>query len=61
MSDVCPTCGSAIGPPSRWRALLDDALQGMEDMIAYVPEYFREKWDHQSYIDRARKALDDNA
>ena len=36
---------------------LEDALEGMEDMIGYVPEYFRDKWGHQGYIDRARIVL----
>lgn len=39
------------------RAALKDALDGMEEMIGYVPEYFREKWEHDAYIERARKAL----
>lgn len=40
-------------------AALKDALGGMEDMIGYVPEYFREKWEHQDYIDRAKAALEE--
>jgi hypothetical protein len=40
------------------RAALADALEGLEDMFPYVPEYFREKWEHQGYIDRARAALE---
>lgn len=39
------------------RKALEEAVEGMEDMIAYVPEYFREKWDHQGYINRAKEAL----
>jgi hypothetical protein len=42
---------------ARLVAALRDALDGMEDMIGYVPEYFRVKWDHQGYIDRAKAAL----
>lgn len=38
------------------KAALVDAIEGMEDMIAYVDKYFQEKWDHQGYIDRAREA-----
>ena len=38
-------------------AALWDALDGMEDMIGYVPEYFQHKWDHQAYIDRAKAVL----
>jgi hypothetical protein len=36
---------------------LRDALDGMEEMIGYVPEYFQEKWCHLDYIDRAKAAL----
>lgn len=36
---------------------LRDALDGLEDMIGYVPEYFQYKWDHQGYVKRARAAL----
>lgn len=39
------------------RKALEDALEGMEDMFPYVPEFFRWKWDHQGYIDRAKAAL----
>jgi hypothetical protein len=37
---------------------LKDALDGMQDMIGYVPEYFQEKWSHQGYIDRAKAVLE---
>lgn len=50
----------ALGLPSErehWTAALADALDGLEDMFPYVPEFFREKWEHQGYIDRARAAL----
>lgn len=40
-------------------AALKDAVDGMEDMIGYVPEHFQEKWDHQGYIDRAKAALEE--
>jgi len=36
---------------------LEDTIEGMEDMIVYVPAYFREKWDHDGYLQRAREAL----
>ena len=39
-------------------AALEDAIEGMEEMINYVPEYFREKWGHDDYLRRARQALD---
>ena len=48
----------AAAERDRWRAALKDALEGMEDMLPYVPEFFREKWDHQAYLDRARVALE---
>jgi hypothetical protein len=39
------------------RAALEDALEGMEDMIGYVTEYFRNKWSHPDYIERAKAVL----
>ena len=39
------------------RAALEDALEGMEEMRGYVSDYFREKWGHDAYIERARAAL----
>jgi hypothetical protein len=39
------------------RAHLADALEGMEDMVGYVGDYFREKWGHDEYIARAKAAL----
>ncbi len=41
----------------RLRAVLEDALEGMQDMVPYVPDYFRQKWGHQGYVDRASAAL----
>ena len=41
----------------RWRSALQDALEGMLDMLPYAPEYFREKWELQGYVDRATQAL----
>ena len=41
------------------RKALEDALEGMREMIGYVPDYFVWKWDLQSYIDRAEKVLND--
>jgi aminopeptidase-like protein len=38
-------------------AALRDALEGMEDMIVYVPSYYREKWNLDCYITSAREAL----
>lgn len=42
----------------RVRAALEDAIDGMEDMIVYVPDYFSEKWGHDEFLARARTALD---
>jgi len=36
---------------------LEEAIEGMEDMIPYVPDYFRNKWNHDAFITRARAAL----
>ena len=36
---------------------LEDALEGMESMIDYCPEYFQDKWDLRGYIERARQTL----
>lgn len=36
---------------------LMNALEGLHEMFPYVPEYYRDKWNHQQYIDRARTAL----
>ena len=36
---------------------LEEAIEGMEDMIGYVPDYFREKWKHDDCIKEAREAL----
>lgn len=41
------------------RHILQDAIEGMEEMLHYVPEYFQKKWDHQGYIDRAKQCLAD--
>ena len=39
------------------RAALTTALEGLEDMLPYVPAYFAEKWKHQEYVEAARQAL----
>lgn len=36
---------------------LQDALEGLEEMRPYVPDYLAWKHDHDEYIDRARAAL----
>lgn len=39
-------------------AALEDALEGLQEMIGYVPEYFRDKWGHRDYIERAQTVLE---
>ena len=39
------------------REALEDALEGLRDMIAYVPEQFQEKWEHPGYVERAEAVL----
>jgi hypothetical protein len=39
------------------RAALEDALEGLEEMLGYVPPYFRWKWELEGYITRARATL----
>ena len=41
----------------RLRAALSDAVDEMKDMVAYVPDYFREKWKLDEAIERARVAI----
>jgi hypothetical protein len=55
--NTAPTPGQHAARVTELEAALRDALEGMEDMVGYVPEYFRERWSHQGYIDRARAAL----
>ncbi len=50
------TCETRIAELER---ALADALEGMEDMVLYVSEYFRKKWGHDDYIRRARGVLTD--
>ena len=42
------------------RAGLEEALDGMEDMRAYVDPYFAEKRGHDAYIARAQALLDNS-
>jgi len=42
---------------SELAAALTDALEGMEEMLSYVPEYFVDKHALNHYIPRARAAL----
>ena len=43
----------------RYRDALVDAVEGLEEMSSYVDEYFREKWNHDEYIDRAKAVLEE--
>lgn len=38
-------------------AALQDAREGLEEMLPYVPEYFQKKWQLREYITRADAAL----
>lgn len=42
---------------TRLREALAEAIEDMEDMIVYVPQYFREKWRHDRAISKAKRAL----
>lgn len=39
------------------RVALENAIEGIEDMIVYVPEYFREKWGYDESLARIREAV----
>lgn len=36
---------------------LEYALEEMEDMVTYVPEYFREKWGYDASIEFVRTVV----
>lgn len=55
--DPCPVQVAVAAERERWRAALKDATEGLEEMLPYVPEYFRDKWDLPAYIARARATL----
>lgn len=40
------------------RGGLEDALEGLREMLPYVPEFFVRKWDLASYIERAKDTLE---
>ena len=42
----------------RLRSELQELIDHAEDMRAYVPEYFQEKWGHKEAIVQARVALE---
>jgi hypothetical protein len=41
----------------RLTAALEDALEGLQEMIGYVSPYFQDKYDYRAYIERAQTAL----
>jgi hypothetical protein len=48
---------AATDPSSSLEAALRDAIGEMEDMLGYVPAYFRAKWGYDEAIERAKAAL----
>jgi hypothetical protein len=57
--DDYPPRGSASPSPARGlRLALENALEGLQEMLPYVPEYFREKHDLEAYVTRAKSALE---
>jgi hypothetical protein len=58
-ADDYPPRGSAEpGPARKLRLALEDALEGLLEMLPYVPEYFRDKHDLEAYVARAKAALE---
>ncbi len=41
----------------RAEAALRNAMEGLEEALPYVPEFFRNKWDLDTYVTRAKNAL----
>jgi hypothetical protein len=48
---------AATDPSSSLEAALRDAIGEMEDMLGYVPAYFRATWGYDEAIERAKAAL----
>lgn len=46
-----------LGQYRELRDALRDALEGLQEMRPYIPDYFVEKWDLDDYIDDAQAAL----
>jgi hypothetical protein len=42
---------------NRLRSGLGHAIDEMESMLPYVPEYFRDKWEYEQALEDAKKAL----
>ncbi len=41
----------------RLEAALTDAVEGLEEMLSYCPDFFRHKHDLDGYVKRARAAV----
>lgn len=49
--------GDSVRQHEALRAALRDALEGLQEMLPYVPDYFVQKWALDGYVDRAKEAL----
>lgn len=58
VSHVCERSQRAEAEAARLRAELAAALELAEDMRAYVPDYFAEKWKHDEGMERLRSAVE---
>ena len=41
----------------RYKAALEDALEGLDEMLPYVDVYYVAKWDLAKYAERVRRVL----
>jgi hypothetical protein len=39
-------------------AALKDLVEGFDEALSYVPDYFQDKWALPAYLERAREALE---
>ncbi len=46
-----------IPTEARLRLALENALEGMREMLPYVPDHFREKWSLDLYVVETENAL----
>ncbi len=46
-----------ITTEARLRLALENALEGMREMLPYVPDYFRDKWSLDLYVAETENAL----
>lgn len=42
------------------RAALLEAIEELEDMLPYVPEYFAQKWGYRESIDKLKAVLENS-